>query len=788
MHAIFYQWDQNQRIILDDECPYPILRVDFSADNDRCREALSVQPYDRNGVLTADVPNRLLQYSGRIQIYLYCEDDGRQFCRRYGMITVLPREKPSDYVYTETELLCYRTLAEKLDALEEGGLSGGTGGTGGTGMSKSAAELLVTLLQSAVYREDISGTLDDFAALLDGETDGGDDTGGDNTGGGSDENVEDVPSVKKGSVSFENGALKTAANSDRALLVPIGQYLEKGKTYKFSLGAIADKYYYGVQIFTAESAGLTFPYADVATTYTGVTERIATSSWTKTDYTYTPDVDNCIFTVNFKENSSSAMNESNYAEIFENFVFEEITSSGGNTDEPIEPDATAYVLHRGGILSEASIGYGTILNVNYRICAVSEQNTPKLPESYNAVLTGKVSNYAPIKVPDGAKSITIVCPELKPAVLLWTTDGTKWTRTVDSGYMTTGGATYTLPENAEYTHYAINFKIADTDMPQDAESKISIKVECGNNEPDVPDVPEGNSFKMGTVMFENEVMILSSHNGRATLVPIGQYLEKGKTYKFSIGDAASTYMYGVQIFKAESAGLTFPYKPENVSYDGVTERLVDSGWMTNDYSYTPDSDNCILAVNFRKKDYTDMGDSDYAAIAENFIFEETVSSGDDNNTNEETVEISAVLVSASVTGSSGTGAELGHISTSRRATLLTTDGDIKLTVPETGETTNYSLIRIPQNTDKCVITGTSVFSYGISVFRSIFDADTYKYRYSQMSDSGWIDLTSNRAEYAILSNYADGNHYIAINFKKDNNGVFEVEDYKDVITAKFSFA
>lgn len=134
-----------------------------------------------------------------------------------------------------------------------------------------------------------------------------------------------VPSIKKGSVSFENGLMGLSGQLDsRATLVPIGRYLEKGKTYRFSLGNIATKYYYGVQILVAESAGMEFPYVpDTITNYSGVTERIIDTGWMTTDYTYTPDTDNCILAVNFKSNPVAALNDSNYAEILENFVFEE---------------------------------------------------------------------------------------------------------------------------------------------------------------------------------------------------------------------------------------------------------------------------------------------------------------------------------------------------------------------------------------------------------------------------------------------------------------------------------
>ena len=157
----------------------------------------------------------------------------------------------------------------------------------------------------------------------------------------------------------------------------------------------------------------------------------------------------------------------------------------GTTDFPDvvvpEPDAdaTAYVVRINAVTMYPAIGYGTCSkNAYVRACAVSEQNTPKLPFENNGTLIGEMSNYAPIALPDGAASITIVCPGLVPAVTLWTTDGEKWTRTADPGWMTVGGGTYVLPTSGEYTHYAVNFKKPDDgEITQDTDiSGISIVV------------------------------------------------------------------------------------------------------------------------------------------------------------------------------------------------------------------------------------------------------------------------------------------------------------------------
>ncbi len=212
---------------------------------------------------------------------------------------------------------------EEISAIKENG--GGDASDSG-GLSEDAVSLLIEILRKATYAEDVSDQITSLSRILGGNTDEPVEPDEPDV---PDEPVEpDVPSVKTGTVSFENGTMHLVMYINRATLIPIGQYLEKGKTYKFSLGDIADRYYYGVQIMAAESAGLTFPYVDTElnqyTYYKGVTARIVDSGWMRTEYTYTPDADNCILAVNFKNNDNTAMDESNYTEIFESFVFEEI--------------------------------------------------------------------------------------------------------------------------------------------------------------------------------------------------------------------------------------------------------------------------------------------------------------------------------------------------------------------------------------------------------------------------------------------------------------------------------
>lgn len=111
-----YQWDIGQRLRL-----YGVAagtRVDYVMG----AQTLSVDSY-ADGDVYADIPNILLQESGGIKVLVYVtgEDYGETVCER--RLNVLPRAKPSDYVYTETEVKTYDDLEARVSALEENPIS-----------------------------------------------------------------------------------------------------------------------------------------------------------------------------------------------------------------------------------------------------------------------------------------------------------------------------------------------------------------------------------------------------------------------------------------------------------------------------------------------------------------------------------------------------------------------------------------------------------------------------------------------------------------------------------------
>ena len=106
-----FQWDLNRKIkIVGKE---EVDEVHFSHIGDE--EALVVKPIKENNILIANIPNILLQENKDIFVYLVSKDK----TLKETFFTVGRREKPTDYLYTEIDILNYSSLEKRLAELEE---------------------------------------------------------------------------------------------------------------------------------------------------------------------------------------------------------------------------------------------------------------------------------------------------------------------------------------------------------------------------------------------------------------------------------------------------------------------------------------------------------------------------------------------------------------------------------------------------------------------------------------------------------------------------------------------
>lgn len=103
----FYQWDLNQKLMVSDAS---VTQVHFCNKTDDC--SLVVEVYELDGVRVADVPNILLQNDWTIRAYAY-NVDHTLIEQRFK---VNARTKPTDYVYTETEVKNWDEFVASVNA------------------------------------------------------------------------------------------------------------------------------------------------------------------------------------------------------------------------------------------------------------------------------------------------------------------------------------------------------------------------------------------------------------------------------------------------------------------------------------------------------------------------------------------------------------------------------------------------------------------------------------------------------------------------------------------------
>lgn len=134
----FWQWDVGQKIIIaSGVCS----EVHFHNGTGDC--SLVCEVYEENGLRLANVPNILLQDTKAIKVYAYVCYDEEHYTEEQETFIVLPRPKPDNYVYTETEILDYRryeAIARELNA-----------------ESKEAAERATKAAETASESERVSG-------------------------------------------------------------------------------------------------------------------------------------------------------------------------------------------------------------------------------------------------------------------------------------------------------------------------------------------------------------------------------------------------------------------------------------------------------------------------------------------------------------------------------------------------------------------------------------------------------------------------------------------------------
>jgi hypothetical protein len=127
----FWQWDLGQRLVVGDEV---CNQVHFCNKTEDCSFVCEV--YEENGQRLVDVPNILLRTALTITVFAYVHRANEGMTKHSDQFLVLPRTKPADYIYTETEVLTVeKAVEDALQAAKESGdFKGDKGDKGDAGV------------------------------------------------------------------------------------------------------------------------------------------------------------------------------------------------------------------------------------------------------------------------------------------------------------------------------------------------------------------------------------------------------------------------------------------------------------------------------------------------------------------------------------------------------------------------------------------------------------------------------------------------------------------------------
>lgn len=113
----FYQWDLDVRFLVQQSSIVDEVHITTPFS----KMAYSMEVYKENEKYYANVPNELLQKTNDIVVYAYYIDSNGSYTKTQETFNVIPRPKPSTYVYTETEVKSFSDLEARIEELEKSG-------------------------------------------------------------------------------------------------------------------------------------------------------------------------------------------------------------------------------------------------------------------------------------------------------------------------------------------------------------------------------------------------------------------------------------------------------------------------------------------------------------------------------------------------------------------------------------------------------------------------------------------------------------------------------------------
>lgn len=113
-----YQWDTGRRIFVEPDNGYIVHEVHFT--NKKLDFAYVVKTYIEDDGVYCAIPNILLQQYYDLICYEVRENNAGEESLSTTKFDIIKRNRPNDYVYTESEKYTYEEIENRLTILEEG--------------------------------------------------------------------------------------------------------------------------------------------------------------------------------------------------------------------------------------------------------------------------------------------------------------------------------------------------------------------------------------------------------------------------------------------------------------------------------------------------------------------------------------------------------------------------------------------------------------------------------------------------------------------------------------------
>lgn len=115
-----WQWETNQRLVIDTLEGYEIenLSCKMGIPKDKIG-IVEVEIYKENEIIFSNIPDILLQHEGLVEVWIQTNLEFSPITLAHWRFRVKKREKPEDYIYTETDVLTWQELDKRITVLEE---------------------------------------------------------------------------------------------------------------------------------------------------------------------------------------------------------------------------------------------------------------------------------------------------------------------------------------------------------------------------------------------------------------------------------------------------------------------------------------------------------------------------------------------------------------------------------------------------------------------------------------------------------------------------------------------